>query len=285
MYITPQDLLRKFKIKPCKVILANDRFTKIKMRCVITSQCEKKVAFTIKQTNSNTFSIEIKSNPMKTPCILDEPVHTAKRQRLDQGQSTIATKTDVKTTASARHNQKNVPFNINEADRCTFSNKIKSKPTKKRRSVENSLYIEDETVHNAKRQRLNQHQPIPGQSKIIATKTKTKSTAIVRMTNPKAVCCKEVHIGSTVLCKIKGYCPWPALVTDIDKNMVFVEFYGDHTIQKTTIKNLYSFEDSVDLIVFNAKRLKCQLFQKAVREAEIYLGIPHRVSVLTQHIN
>lgn len=47
--------------------------------------------------------------------------------------------------------------------------------------------------------------------------------------------CDHVERGQVVLCKMRGFCEWPAIVTGFEKNLITVEFFGDHTTQKTAI--------------------------------------------------
>lgn len=203
-----QELIRKFEIKPCKVVLSNGHFSKIKMGCTVSDENRKTIPCVLRQTGLNTFSI-----------------------------------------------------------------KIKTKCTKRRQSNETvgiAMHRSDEPA--SKRQRLEPAQPTE-------KKVAKKSTALVRVKQPHALGCEKVAVGDVILCKMRGYCPWPAFVTKINGNSVFVEFFGDHTTQKTTLANLYKFQGSGDLVLANLKRLKSPLFSKAVREAEVVLNIPENVSI------
>lgn len=110
-----------------------------------------------------------------------------------------------------------------------------------------------------------------------------KSKEIVRFkptSKPKP--CERVEIGEIVLCKMRGYCEWPASVTELQKNVVHIEFFGDHTTHKSTLGNIYKFEESHDLILANLKMKKTPQYSKAVREAESVLGIPFEKSIMNQ---
>lgn len=128
------------------------------------------------------------------------------------------------------------------------------------------------------RPRQTQMKTVP---KIRTKKDTTKSLAHRR---PKSMPsrCQAVEIGQVVLFKLTGYCEWPASVTQIDDSMAHIQFYGDRTIQKSKITNFYKFEDSLEIILFNLRSRKTQLYKKAVREAEIDLGIPEHSSILNQ---
>lgn len=117
----------------------------------------------------------------------------------------------------------------------------------------------------------------------IAKKGRKTSTArVVRVTHSKAVPIGQVSVGDVVLCKMRGFCPWPAYVTKLEGKSIFVEFFGDRTTQKTTITNLFSFQDSKDIILANIMRLKNPLFKKAVREAELVMGISEEYSIFVK---
>lgn len=94
--------------------------------------------------------------------------------------------------------------------------------------------------------------------------------------------CDGVEEGKIVLCKIRGYCHWPAVVTGIENNLISIEFFGDKTTQKTSLTNLYSFEDSHDIILNNLRTKKTLLYSKAVCEAECVSRVPPEKSLLNQ---
>lgn len=222
------------------------------MQCTILSEDQEKVPFEIQQTDSNTFSIKITSKSTKRRQS-DKSLCIAKRQRLNEPVSIL-------------EHQKLEP--------------AKSIATKKKAKSTVKLQRLNEPVSISERQKFEAAKSINA----IATTKEAKSTAIVRVTHPKAVQCKQTEVGMIVLCKMRGFCPWPALVTEIDRNTIFVEFFGDHTTQKTTIGNLFSFHDSSDFIISNIKRLKIPLYKKAVRQAEISLGISEENSIFVNII-
>lgn len=82
---------------------------------------------------------------------------------------------------------------------------------------------------------------------------------------------------------MRGHCKWPARVTSIENDVISVEFFGDQTTTKTTVKHIFHFADSFVSIINSLKEMKSNkklLFKKAVEEAEIVLGIPEENSVL-----
>lgn len=172
-----------------------------------------------------------------------------------------------------------IPCDLQQTDANTFSIKIKST------CMERRHLDEPEPESAPKRQRLDAQHPKrelrqqlkPAQP--ITSKRSKKSTALVRAKHPMAVLCERVDVNDVILCKMRGFCPWPALVTEINGNSVFVEFFGDHTTQKTTLANTYKFNDSSELILHNLLRLKNPLFARAVQEAELALRIPESVSI------
>lgn len=112
-----------------------------------------------------------------------------------------------------------------------------------------------------------------------------KSTAIVSLRSiPKPKPLDVVEIGEVVLCKIRGYCEWPAMVTGYEKQLIVIKFFGDHTTYKTAIHNFFSFKDSHETIAHNLRSRKTPLFAKSIREAEIFLGIPECNSIVSNSV-
>lgn len=91
-----------------------------------------------------------------------------------------------------------------------------------------------------------------------------------------------VEINDIVLCKMRGYCLWPAMVTGLKNGLVSIQFFGDHTTHTAAIKNFFKFEDSSDFILALLKGRKNPLLAKSIREAELALGIPRENSLLNQ---
>lgn len=105
---------------------------------------------------------------------------------------------------------------------------------------------------------------------------------VKRQPKIKSELCDSIEIGKVVLCKMRGYSAWPAVVTGIDGNLIKVEFFGDHTTYTSAKSNFFKFECSHDLILSNLRALKSPLYRKAVCEAESLLGIPPDQSILNR---
>lgn len=122
---------------------------------------------------------------------------------------------------------------------------------------------------------------VEAEPKIRMERDTTKSLAHRRSKSMPSRC-QTVEIGRVVLFKLAGYCEWPSKVTRVEDTIAHIQFYGDRTIQKSKITNFYKFEDSLEIILFNLRSRKTQLYKKAVKEAEIHLGIPEHSSILNQ---
>lgn len=110
----------------------------------------------------------------------------------------------------------------------------------------------------------------------------TKALSTVRPTS-KPMPCKDIQIGKIILFKMRGFSEWPARCIEIKNKVIKVEFFGDHTTQKTSKKScLFEFHDSYAYILYLLQTKKTPLFAKAVREAEFELGIPDTVSILNR---
>lgn len=112
-------------------------------------------------------------------------------------------------------------------------------------------------------------------------KMKSGANKLVRR-QPMAKACSHVELGQVVLCSYKGWPEWPALVTGFEKNMINIEFFGDHTTFKAALKHFFVFEESHEVINRNIKRLKKPLYKKAVMEAEVLLKVPPEHSIFNQ---
>lgn len=87
-------------------------------------------------------------------------------------------------------------------------------------------------------------------------------------------------IGQIILAKMRTYRPWPAVILNDDKTTVFwVRFLGKGTEGSVPKKECVSFEKTLECI---QEYLKAPVddYARAVREAEIKLGIPFDASLL-----
>lgn len=89
-------------------------------------------------------------------------------------------------------------------------------------------------------------------------------------------------MGQVVLCKMRGYAEWPAMVVGIEENLIHVEFFGDHTRYKCAVRNFFRFEDCHDVILANLRTKKTALYARSVKEAEAVLGVPPELSIFQQ---
>lgn len=95
--------------------------------------------------------------------------------------------------------------------------------------------------------------------------------------------CKEVEINQIVLFKMRGHCEWPAYVLSKEGNIVEVEFFGDHTTQRSALgENILQFENSSELILFNLRNRKKADYQKAIKEVEIVMRVSPENSILNR---
>lgn len=109
-----------------------------------------------------------------------------------------------------------------------------------------------------------------------------RKKALVKPTKPKPKPIETAQFGDVLLCKMKGFCAWPAFVTDIRNGLITVEFFGDHTRHTAAIKNFYKFQESSETILANLQGRKNPLYSKSVLEAEKVLGIPFEHSILNR---
>lgn len=82
------------------------------------------------------------------------------------------------------------------------------------------------------------------------TKKAKQSRALVR-TKEKLRPAQHVDINEIIVCKMKGYPPWTAKVIQIENCLILVEFFGDRTTYKTSIKNIFKFVDCSALLLAN----------------------------------
>lgn len=90
----------------------------------------------------------------------------------------------------------------------------------------------------------------------------------VRECKPKPKSCHNITENKIVLCKVRGFCEWPARVVGITNNVISVEFFGDHSTRKTSVKNIFAYEESIEFIMWKLKNKKDSAFHNAILEVE-----------------
>lgn len=111
-------------------------------------------------------------------------------------------------------------------------------------------------------------------NKIKRKGARSQASAIVKLNQLKTVGKEYIQIGVVILCKMKGFCPWPARVISIENTKITVQFFGGKKqTHITTVKNIFNFTDSLALIDGYIKGRKSPDYAKAVREAEISVGL------------
>lgn len=109
-------------------------------------------------------------------------------------------------------------------------------------------------------------------------KSKKVSLAVVRKKSTAANV-ESVALNEIIICKMRGFCAWPARVIKIDGTRITVQFFGDNTTHTTTIKNIFCFANSMELLLGNLSGRRNPLYAKSIREAETVLGIPAAESI------
>lgn len=90
---------------------------------------------------------------------------------------------------------------------------------------------------------------------------------------------KTAVVGDVVLCKIRGFPDWPAIVIEVvmpDKKglpRITVRFFGDKTTHTTTITNIFPFIACRDLMIAKLCGRKHPLYGKSIAEAQGVLQV------------
>lgn len=241
-----------FGVKPCYVKLTSENFSQMKMKYSVTST-EQGVSCQVTQENSNTFCVKIKRK-----CNNDNSTHSS---------SSEGPKHECDRILRSRNNihkneNKNIKRKSVDVDDAVSTHLNPSK--KPKLEWDRILRPRNDTSKNANE----------------APKKKKSCKAVIKSTYKKPVPRKIINSGDVILCKMRGFCEWPAIITKIENKSITVEFLGNHTTTKTTSSNIYDMVESVDAVVFNIKSRKSPLYRKAVQEAERLLGIPPKNSML-----
>lgn len=94
-----------------------------------------------------------------------------------------------------------------------------------------------------------------------------------RKTIPKVNC--------IILAKMFKYSPWPSKLVEIRNKSAYVYFFGTNNHGTVKLEEIVDFGDT-HLLVKKLSTMKIQYFSKAVREAEVFQGIPSENSILNQ---
>lgn len=114
-----------------------------------------------------------------------------------------------------------------------------------------------------------------------ATTTKIKTEAktdILKVVKEINIDGEKFRVGEVVFAKTKGYCHWPAFITDISGIIILsvtVLYFGTHETAKINYRNktekmLIKFENGKEIIKANKKKY-CGKFAGALEEAKIAL--------------
>ncbi|XP_031625310.1 uncharacterized protein LOC116341966 [Contarinia nasturtii] len=260
------NIVENFKIKPCEVRLERLFLSKIRIRCTATSsEKNDNLVCHIKQDEINTFSIRIKRKNVDR--MDNNKMNPRKRVKFIHENNTSSD--DIITNGSEQNRKK-----IRSSQRKTGSKstRMDSDGMDHDQISQNSPIGIKNVIFKA---------PINDEPKCQPKKMPNKQRALTTVKKiPKHA--EVVQIDEVVLCKMRGFCHWPCRIIELNEELVNVRFFGDNTTYKTTIKNIFKFEDCADIILSNLKGRKNQLYSKSVQEAELVLGVPSKNSIMKQ---
>lgn len=122
---------------------------------------------------------------------------------------------------------------------------------------------------------LSQCQP---QSITEHTKRQSKNSSVSAV---RFVKLNDFKVDSVVLAKQKYSIPWPARVLKIEKNQVFVYFFGDKRSGFVSKSEIYDFILSKNAIKLTlSARKKQRGYLTGISEIELLLGVPQEKSLL-----
>lgn len=91
----------------------------------------------------------------------------------------------------------------------------------------------------------------------------------------------ELVLDQVVLAKMKSYQPWPAILKTFRPSCVEVHFFGDETTGTVPYDGIGFFENNIQLIISNLRK-NIRGYEKAVRTAELLLGVNSELSILNK---
>lgn len=110
------------------------------------------------------------------------------------------------------------------------------------------------------------------------SKTQTKSLSLSKIQFVKL---DDFKVDSIVLAKQKYSVPWPSKVLKIEKNRVFVYFFGDKRSGYVPKSDIYDFILSTNAIKsIIASKKNHQSYSTGIAEVEMLMGIPSDFSAL-----
>lgn len=86
-------------------------------------------------------------------------------------------------------------------------------------------------------------------------------------------------INSIVLAKMKSYSPWPSKLIQIKGKNAYVYFFGTNNHGTVQFDEVVPFIEATSVIKL-LPAIKINHYKKAVREAEVFQGIPPELSIL-----
>lgn len=97
--------------------------------------------------------------------------------------------------------------------------------------------------------------------------------------------CTSYDKNSIVLAKQKYSIPWPVRILNIEKQRVFVHFFGDRRngfVNKTEIYDFAKSVDAIKAILRSKKQPRSYLI--GIREIELLLGVPSDESIIFSEV-
>lgn len=118
-----------------------------------------------------------------------------------------------------------------------------------------------------------------GRSSMVAQSTARYSSSLWNEAKKNRI--EMPLINSIVLAKMRTYSPWPAKIVKIlpSKKKALVYFFGTDNHGEVATDEIVPFVE-VALLIKQLASMKIRLYKKAVREAEIFQGVPIECSLL-----
>lgn len=205
---------------------------------------------------------EVKSGGAKN--IQPKPIKS-KKTLLSENKSFRITRSKSKESESVQRMKKDPSQNIS-----TKNTRSKSLPIisplqiSPRQTRSKSGNIEGITINP----KLNQRQP---QNSLIKTKTQTRISAIQTIRFVKLT---DFKVDTILLAKQSYSIPWPAKILRIEKERVFVYFFGDKRSGYVSKKELYDFISSASAIKLKLESKNTpRAFITGISEVEMLMGI------------